>query len=97
MSQPNPKRWKCSEAEDRGGQFAERVKSYYKVGEPIRTIRREMRESWEALDATEKGVFVNAYLRKMGNINELVGVIGQNYLRKVLDANIEKIRHRELF
>jgi len=82
---------------EQGQQFAERVKVYYKVGEPIRTIRDEMKEVWVALDAGEQRAFANAYLRAMGDINEFIGVIGREPLRAVLDANIEAIRRREVF
>jgi len=93
--EPSPKRLKCSETVARAQSFAARFKT---VGRgSIRSIRDEFTEYWETLqEYVDRRELINAYLRAMGDISELKHVVGDGFLRKVLDDNIERIRRRDL-
>ncbi len=93
--EPSPKRPKCSETVARGQSFAARFKT---VGRgSIRSIRDEFAEYWETLEEyVDRRELINAYLRAMGDISELKHVVGDGFLREVLDDNIERIRRRDL-
>lgn len=93
--EPSPKRLKCSEPVARAQSFAARFKT---VGRgSIRSIRDEFTEYWETLrEYVDRRELVNAYLRAMGDISELKHVVGDEFLREVLNDNIERIRRRDL-
>lgn len=78
-----------------GKSFASRFKTIGK--EPIRAVREEFAEYWTTLDEYEdRRECINAYLQAFGDINELKHVVSEEFLRKVLDDNIDRIRRRDL-
>lgn len=97
VAAPSPKRPKCDkglgEMARMAGHFAERFK---RMRDPPRLVREDLAAFWRSLCTYEdQRAFVNTYLRAMGDICELVSVIGRETLRAILDENIERVRRRD--
>jgi hypothetical protein len=59
-------------------------------------FREQMQEHWRAIDGHDaRRSFINSYLKEMGDVTDLTYVIGDKFLRSVLNENIERIRNRQ--
>ena len=95
VDEPSPKRPKYENGPGEMGRWADQFAARFKLESP-RLVREDLAAFWCSLRVHEdRRTFVNTYLRAMGDICELVGVIGRETLRTILDENIARIRRRD--